>query len=265
MLENFDKSLKLLLVDEGGFVNNLKDPGGATNKGITIATFSSYLGRSATVQELKDIKPEVVSAIYKKLYWDKILGDMLPAGVDYCVFDFAVNSGPSTAVKYLQRAVLAKPDGSIGPATLDAVRKTDAKKIITNICDNRLAFMRSLRTWSTFGKGWASRVAGVRLDALEMVGPVSVGEKAIIKQEIGSTPRATIAVPSVKIVVAKVGDISPYIGDLQDMLIKKGFDIQSTGVFDSVTVDTVKKFQKQNGLAETGDIDTDTLNKLMVP
>lgn len=90
----------------------------------------------------------------------------LPAGIDYAVFDFAVNSGPDRASKYLQAAVGAVQDGRIGPATLGAVKARPAGVIIDALCDARLAFLRRLPTWPTFGRGWSTRVASVRAEAL---------------------------------------------------------------------------------------------------
>ena len=87
MEANFFKSLELVLKHEGGFVDHPEDPGGATNKGITHKTYSDFLGRPLEdVSELKNIPDEHVELIYKQGYWDKIKGDQLPSGVDFCIF-----------------------------------------------------------------------------------------------------------------------------------------------------------------------------------
>ena len=109
-------------------------------------------------QSVRAIADSEVAAIYKNLYWDRISGDNLPAGVDFAVFDFAVNSGVSRAAKMLQSVVGVTQDGVIGPATIEAT-KTYVAMSITN---RRLAFMQSLSIWSTFGKGWAARIADVK-------------------------------------------------------------------------------------------------------
>jgi lysozyme family protein len=166
--ETFGRALSLVLKHEGGFVDHPKDPGGATNLGVTIGTLSAWLGRPATKADVKSLTVPAVSPIYKQNYWDKVRADELPAGVDYCVFDAAVNSGPSRAAKWLQRAVGAEADGAVGSETLKAVRALPAAVIINRICDDRLAFLKNLATWGTFGKGWSSRVEGVRREALAM-------------------------------------------------------------------------------------------------
>lgn len=169
MKSNFDKSLSAVLVHEGGYVNHPRDPGGATNKGVTQAVYDGYRSRRGLErQTVKMISNGEVGDIYKYQYWDAVRGDELPSGVDYCVFDFAVNSGVSRAAKYLQAAVGVKQDGKIGFATLDAVNTASASGTITAICDARIAFLKNLGTWDTFGRGWAARVAGVRKLALSM-------------------------------------------------------------------------------------------------
>ncbi len=168
MKTNFDQSLASVLKHEGGFVNHPKDPGGATNKGITIATFRSYVKRNGTVNDLRRITDAQVAKVYKKQYWDKVKGDDLPSGVDYAVVDFAVNSGPSRSAKFLQRAVGAKADGMIGPATLNAVNTKEPVVLVATLCDARLAWLEGLRTFKTFGRGWTRRVDDVKHTATRM-------------------------------------------------------------------------------------------------
>lgn len=167
MEANFFKSLELVLKHEGGFVDHPDDPGGATNKGITHKTYSKWLGRPLEdVHELKSIPDEHVQLIYKQDYWDKILGDDLPNGVDYCVFDWAVNSGPSRASKALQKAAMVAADGIIGPRTLLAVQDARADDLIEIVSHEREEFYRSLKTFGTFGKGWLRRNEETRDEAL---------------------------------------------------------------------------------------------------
>ncbi|HEX7072960.1 MAG TPA: glycosyl hydrolase 108 family protein, partial [Hyphomicrobiaceae bacterium] len=109
-----------------------------------------------------------VAKVYRKHYWDKVKGDDLPSGIDYAVFDFAVNSGPTRAAKFLQEVLRVAVDGKIGPQTLAAARRANAADVIQALCDKRMAFLRGLKNWPTFHKGWTSRVAAVRAVALEM-------------------------------------------------------------------------------------------------
>ena len=114
---NFDRALALLLVSEGGYVNNPRDPGGATKYGITIATLRNYRGRSVTVDDVRQLTADEAGQIYHRNYWSPVRGDLLPAGVDYAVFDFAVNSGPRKAAEMLQECLSVTVDSDIGPVT----------------------------------------------------------------------------------------------------------------------------------------------------
>lgn len=173
MDRNFQRSLSLVLKSEGGFVNDPRDPGGATNKGVTLSTFRAYVDPKGTVDSLKKITDAQVSTVYRRQYWDAVHGAELPDGVDYAVFDFAVNSAPDRAKKYLQAVVGVAQDGRIGPETLAAVKAKFPAAVINPLCDKRLAFLKGLKTWPTFGKGWERRVASVRSEALNMsTGPV---------------------------------------------------------------------------------------------
>lgn len=165
---NFERALALVLVHEGGYVDHPKDPGGATKLGITIGTLSDWLGRPATKAEVRALTAASVAPIYRKNYWDTIRADELPPGVDYCTFDFAVNSGRKRGAMSLQRAVGVADDGAVGKFTLAAAVAKPAAQTIERICADRLAFLRRLSTWPTFGKGWSSRVEGVRAEALAM-------------------------------------------------------------------------------------------------
>ena len=159
MKENYAQALKQVLKYEGGYVDHPKDPGGPTNKGVTQAVYDSWRkSQNLPTQSVRSISDAEVASIYRNLYWDKIRGDDLPSGVDFAVFDYAVNSGVSRAAKTLQGVVGVLQDGVIGPATIEAA-KTYVAMAVTN---KRLAFMQSLSIWSTFGKGWAARIADVK-------------------------------------------------------------------------------------------------------
>lgn len=168
MNENFQACLDHVLGSEGGWSDHKSDPGGATMRGITLATYRSWKGRAATKADLRAIKPAEVAAIYRLRYWDAVRGDDLPPGLDLVAFDAAVNSGPDRGVRWLQAGVGAVEDGKIGPRTLLAAAEADPAASINRACDARLAFLRRLGTWGTFGRGWTARVASVRSTALRM-------------------------------------------------------------------------------------------------
>ena len=171
MKDNFEQCLALVLKEEGGFVNNPKDPGGMTNLGVTKAVWEKWVGHEATEAEMRALGPQDVAPLYKTNYWDKIGGDSLLLGIDYAVFDMAVNSGVSRAAKTLQQVLGVTPvDGQIGPATLRACEEANAREVATRVCEARLAFLQSLSTYATFGRGWSSRVSEVERVAFNMVG-----------------------------------------------------------------------------------------------
>jgi len=167
MNANFEKALALVLEHEGGYVNHPKDPGGATMKGVTQAVYDAYRKmRGRPNQSVRLITDEELRAIYKFQYWDRVHGDFLPTGLDYAVFDFAVNSGVGRASKYLQAVLGVAQDGVIGAKTIAAI--SSPRNTINALCDRRMGFLRNLKTFLTFGKGWARRVQAVRIHALEM-------------------------------------------------------------------------------------------------
>lgn len=170
MRENFDKSLVKLLQHEGGYSDHPQDPGGRTNLGVTQDVWEDWIDRAVSEAEMKALTPAKVAPLYRELYWDRIKGDKLPSGVDYVVFDAAVNSGVSRAAKWLQTTVAAVPDGAIGEQTLKLVLLTNPQMLIDKYSANRLAFLQRLATWPTFGKGWERRVEEVRVTALKMCG-----------------------------------------------------------------------------------------------
>tara|TARA_R110002167_G_scaffold106228_1_gene272699 strand:+ start:159 stop:671 length:513 start_codon:yes stop_codon:yes gene_type:complete len=168
MKNNFDKCLAKLLSHEGGYVNHPKDPGGMTNLGVTKRVYDDWIGRESTEQEMRDLTPTDVGPIYKKNYWDRVKGDDLPSGVDWCAFDWAVNSGSGRPAKAIQRAVGAAADGAIGPMTLKAVADKDPKEIIEYVFQVRQSFYESLKTFETFGRGWTRRNKETLDQALQM-------------------------------------------------------------------------------------------------
>ena len=168
MNKNFDKCLSLLLAHEGGYVNHPADPGGMTNLGITKRTYDEYHGTDIDEQGMRDLTRDDVDPIYKRNYWNRCRCGELPSGVDWAVFDFAVNSGTGRAAKALQKAVGATEDGSIGPMTLIEVERVEPANIINRIAIYREQFYRSLSTFETFGRGWLRRNDETREQALNM-------------------------------------------------------------------------------------------------
>lgn len=162
MRENLNQTTDWILVHEGGYVNHPDDPGGATNMGVIQRTYDGWRRRKGKpTQSVRNIDKSEVVAIYKDQYWDKVMGDALPTGLDYSLYDFAINSGPSRAVKFIQRLVGVKEDGVMGNVTLGAIlAKNDIEQLIIDLNFARWAWLKRLRHYKTFGKGWTRRVMG---------------------------------------------------------------------------------------------------------
>ena len=173
MNANFDMSFDRVMQSEGGYVWDKDDAGGETNLGVTIGAWGAYLGRAIQPGEMAKLTKSNVKPFYKQMYWDKVRGDDLPVGVDYAVFDFAVNAGTSRAAKFLQRAVGAVDDGAIGPGTMALVAKITPGKLLENFAEQKEAFYNTLAeknpTQQKFLKGWLNRVASVQTAATSML------------------------------------------------------------------------------------------------
>lgn len=169
MQSNWSNAFALMLKSEGGFVNHPSDPGGMTNLGVTKATWENWVGRESDEAEMRGLTPEKVEPLYKKKYFDAVRGDELPMGLDYLMFDFAVNAGAGRAIKTLQTAVGVTPDGGFGPMTMAAVQAVDPNELIERFSQAKEDFYRSLTTFATFGKGWLNRVADVKVKASAML------------------------------------------------------------------------------------------------
>lgn len=149
----FDQAFDWLLGNEGGYVDDPHDPGGATRWGITerVARANGYIG------DMQTLPMEIAKAIAKRQYWDVYCCDQLPLEVGFQVFDTAYNGGATA--KWLQEAAGVTADGKIGPATIAAVNAADPDKIVLRFNAARLRYLAALPTWPSFGKGWVNRIA----------------------------------------------------------------------------------------------------------
>jgi len=164
MKRNWNKIFGWELASEGGYVNNPEDPGGATNMGVTQRTYDATTGLNKSVKMITEAE---VRDIFNAQYFQKVMGDDLPDGLDYAVVDYAINSGPSRAVKALQRQLNVTADGIMGAQTLRAIKTSNIPhdEMIVTYCTDRLNWMKRLKTWKTFGRGWSARVMGREIGA----------------------------------------------------------------------------------------------------
>jgi lysozyme family protein len=179
MIDNWDKSFELMLGSEGGFSDDPRDDGnkmpdgrpGSTMLGVTQYNWENWIGHQVTHEQMKKLKPADVKPFYKKKFWDVCRCNDLPDGIDYLVFDFAVNAGVGRSAKTLQSAVGATVDGSIGPLTLAAVNAYNNPETVINLFSiAKEEFYRGLRNFPIYGEGWLNRVAAVKIKATSMLG-----------------------------------------------------------------------------------------------
>ena len=148
---NFDDAFEKLIGHEGGYVNHPKDPGGETKYGIS--------KRSYPREDIANMSLERAKVIYQQDFWWKAGCDTVPHGVKFSLFDMAVNSSPTVAIKTMQKAVGVEADGLIGPVTQRALGALHPAAFIAKFNGHRLQYLSSLPTWPSFGRGWANRIA----------------------------------------------------------------------------------------------------------
>ena len=202
--DDFSRSLPRILVYEGGKVDDPRDPGGRTNQGVTQSTYNAFrrsLGFAP--QDVYLMADNERDDIYRGMYWTRVDCDALPVGLDFVVFDAAVNSGCGQSGKWLQASLgdvyKGQIDGQIGAKTLQAIEDHgDVSGLIEEFCSRRLGTLKRLRTWSIYGVGWHARIANGEKIALSwqdgassfgLVHPVDVSaagghRKAIVNDNI---------------------------------------------------------------------------------
>lgn len=167
--DRFDACLAETLRWEGGWSNHPKDPGGATMRGVIQRVYDGYRERKGLARQIvRLIADDELQDIYRTSYWQPVAGDSLPAGVDLAVWDFGVNSGPTRAVRYLQACLGVNQDGHMGPVTIQAANRADPDELVRALCAARRKFVRQIKTYPVFGKGWERRINGIERTALAM-------------------------------------------------------------------------------------------------
>lgn len=190
--KTFNDAVEVILKNEGGFVNNILDKGGATNWGITKAVYEAYKGRAVSVDEIKNMPRADAVAIYKKNYWDKVGGDNIKYyATALTLFDQAVNRGVGAVIKQAQSVLGITQDGGIGPQTLAALNAVPDTSFIPKFLaaaeNSYKAIVANNPSQSVFIKGWLNRVEELRKQANKYFGElngktvgISVGVLALI-------------------------------------------------------------------------------------
>lgn len=141
-----DEMVEEILRREGGYVNHPNDRGGPTNMGITQKTLSSWLGRPASIDDVKRLDKETAKEIYITNYLSGPRIDTLPHDIVPQVFDISINSGPRTAVKIVQKTINLSgfgpigADGVMGPKTRNAAEA--ANNAMGHLFNNAIAYER---------------------------------------------------------------------------------------------------------------------------
>lgn len=177
MLSNWERSFNLVISHEGGFSDDPRDKGnklkdgrpGSTMLGCTQQNWENFIGKKVTHDEMRRLTKEDVKPLYKKNYWDAVMGDVLCAGLDYAAFDFAINAGPTASRKLIQKSLSINSDGVFGPMTLKAIKDSNGADLIEKFSKEKESHYRSLSDFNIYGKGWLKRVADVKTTATQLM------------------------------------------------------------------------------------------------
>lgn len=172
----FAAALAHVLRMEGGFTDDPEDPGGPTNKGITLAVFARWLGRDVTAESrdgliarLRDIPEASAAEIYHARYWQPCGAAALPPALALMQFDTAVNHGVGTAIRLLQTALGAAVDGEIGPETAGAAAAQPSRRVLDRYAALRRERYQRLPHFKRFGRGWMARVSATLAAARALI------------------------------------------------------------------------------------------------
>jgi lysozyme family protein len=170
----YEAAMVRVFADEGGYTNDPKDPGGATNWGITISDAQKYWQAEATPADVKAMPKAVAADIYRKHYATPLRYDDLPPGFDYSVLDAGINSGVGRAIPWAGKAI-GRPVKSINDVVQFVGTIAEMVSLIQRYWAIRLTFLQGLSTWSHFGTGWGRRCARGEVAAVRMW--LSIGAK----------------------------------------------------------------------------------------
>jgi lysozyme family protein len=156
-MRDFAEAVEVVLRFEGGYADSPSDPGGATNRGITQATYDQWrVSQGQAAQPVISCTEDEAKRIYEARYWQAHACDHLPWPLSLAHFDSAVQHGNANVL--LQRGLGVSEDGVIGPETLAAALLGDAEKHAVRLIFTRLDYYRGLSPWPSFGAGWVKRM-----------------------------------------------------------------------------------------------------------
>lgn len=163
MKANYAAAMRIELVYEGGKDDDPVDPGGRTNQGVIQREYSAWRRtKGLPIRDVFLMEPAERDEIYRINYADKVQFDQLPPGIDLLLLAGGINSGPVQSIKWVQRALGLTANGVLGTVTMQRIQSADQDVLIDGIIARREAFLRALKTWPHFGKGWTARCEGER-------------------------------------------------------------------------------------------------------
>jgi lysozyme family protein len=154
----FRRAFDMVIGHEGGLVDDPDDPGGLTQFGISQRAYPG--------EDIRGLTRERAGELYRRDYWAPIKGDQLPEALALCLFDMAVNSGVSQAVRTLQKAIDVPVDGILGPGTLGKALALPTEILVAYFQAERVLFLASLSTFNKFGRGWTRRAFSTAIEAV---------------------------------------------------------------------------------------------------
>ena len=161
-LRGFDEALRFTLGEEGGYVDDPRDRGGATNQGVTQAVYDSWRGNHGlALQGVRLISKSEVSDLYRERFWDAGHCEVLPMSLAIAHFDWCVNHGPHGALLTLQQALGVTVDGLWGATTASAAAQSAASAYIRYDALRRQWYLKRVAEepdQAAFLKGWLKRV-----------------------------------------------------------------------------------------------------------
>ena len=194
MKETYNEAMAQVYEDEGGYSNDAGDPGGPTKYGITIHDARMYWKRDATAADVRAMPKSVAADIYAKHYANPIRYNDLPAGLDYTILDYGINSGISRSVKVLQRTLGRPVTGNINDGDIEACKKAKTIDLINQVWDERVRFLTNLsRSKPQFRAGWLSRCRRGRHLALSLANKQPSNAPTVVATAGGAVGSGVIA------------------------------------------------------------------------
>lgn len=192
--DSFPPSVANVLVSEGGAActNHPADPGGWTKYGVTLKDVRAYVKPAATGADVCALSRDQAVTIYDGKYWLHrcVHGELLPAGLDYSLFDYGVNAGVNRAGVVLRRILQVNAERcDVSDGVMLQVLSRDQVELIRAIAAERRRFYGNLiaakPSLGVFRNGWMARANAVERISLKMAGAPALG---LFGEELDAVP-----------------------------------------------------------------------------